>query len=359
MSGNNSWNKRWNKRVWPFAVALVSLGAITGCGQPSSVAAPIHPHPHPVHARNTGPLPVDLLIADRGNDRLLIVTPQKKIVWSMHIGGPGGPHNANSLGADDAFFTPNGKDIIINEESNNVIALISIATKKIIWTYGHPGVAGSNPGYLNTPDDAYQLPNGTITVADIVNQRVLFINPRTKKIIKQYGQTGVQVHNPPVTYTAPNGDTPTPGGGMIITEINGSYADRLNSKGKLLYTAHLPGISYPSDTQLLPNGNLLVADYNTPGTIEEVTPKGKLVWRYRKLSGPGELSNPSLAMLLPNGNIVANDDYNDRVIVINPHTNKIVWQYGHKGVKGTSPGYLNTPDGLDPMPANVHLPKTK
>lgn len=349
---------RLQMKAWPVAIGFAALSLVTGCGllasPPPAVkhTGPTHP---PVRKPYNGPLPSDLLIADRGNNRLLIVTPQKKIVWSMQIGGPSGPHNANSLGADDAFFTPDGKHIIVNEESNNVLALIDIATKKIVWTYGHPGVAGSAPGYLNTPDDAYQLPNGTVTVADIVNQRILFISPQ-KKIIKQYGQTGVQVHNPPTTFTAPNGDTPTPGGGMIVTEINGSYADRLNSKGKLIYSVHLPGISYPSDTQLLPNGNLLVADYNTPGTIEEVTPQGKLVWRYRKMSGPGELSNPSLAIMLSNGNIVLNDDYNDRVIVIDPRTNKIVWQYGHKGVKGTAPGYLNTPDGLDPMPANVHLP---
>ncbi len=352
------WKNRLRNRVWPLAVAVTSFSLITGCGlAASSPAATSHSqtHSHSAQVRNKGPLPGDLLIADRGNNRLLIVTPQKKIVWSMHIGGHGGPHNGNSLGPDDAFFTPHYRHIVINEESNNVISIIDIRTKKVIWSYGHPGVAGSAPGYLNTPDDAYVLPNGLVTVADIVNQRILFINQQ-KKIVKQYGQTGVQLHNPPKTYTAPNGDTPLPGGGMIVTEINGSYADRLSPTGKLIYSVHLPGISYPSDTQLLPNGNLLVADYSTPGAIEEVSPKGKLIWRYRKTSGPGELSNPSLAMMLPNGYIAANDDDNNRVIVINPKTNKIVWQYGHRGVSGTKPGYLNDPDGINFLPPSVHLP---
>lgn len=341
-----------------WALALTAIGSLTlsGCAaQASQGSAPAHPAKAAAPVVPKGPLPGDLLIADRGNNRLLIVTPSKKIIWSMHVGGKGGPHNANSLGPDDAFFTPHYRHIIINEESNNVIAIIDIRTKKVIWTYGHPGVAGSAPGYLNTPDDAYVLPNGLITVADIVNQRILFIN-RQKKIVKQYGQTGVQLHNPPKTFTAPNGDTPLPGGGMLVTEINGSYADRLSPTGKLIYSVHLPGISYPSDTQLLKNGNLLVADYSTPGTIEEVSPKGKLIWRYRKTSGPGELSNPSLAVMLPNGYILANDDYNDRVIIINPKTNKIVWQYGHRGVPGTKTGYLNAPDGVNFVPPTVHLP---
>lgn len=302
-------------------------------------------------------LPGDLLIADRGNSRLLIVTPQKQIVWEMSIPNHG-PKNANSLGADDAFFTPDGKHIIINEEDNQMIGVIDIATKKFVWTYGHPGVAGSAPGYLNTPDDAYMLPNGDVTVADIKNQRVLVINPGGK-IVKQYGTTGSWYHNPPQSFAAPNGDTPLPGGGMLITEIGGSYADRLSPSGKLLWTVHFPNISYPSDAQLLPSGNILVADYNTPGRVEIVTQKGQIVWQYYKTSGPGELKNPSLAAPLPNGDIVLNDDYNHRVIVIDPQTNKIVWQYGHTGVPGTAPGYLNTPDGLNLMPSNVHLPAAK
>lgn len=300
-----------------------------------------------------GPLTGDLMIADRGNNRILIVTPKKRIVWSMSL--PTGGEGANSRGADDAFFTPDGKHIIINEEDNNVVAIIDIRTKKIVWSYGHPGVAGSKPGYLNTPDDAYLLPNGVVTTADIRNQRVLFIG-KNGHIIKQYGLTGVRYHNPPKSFAAPNGDTPLPDGGMMVTEIGGSYADRLDKNGRVVYTTHLRDLGYPSDTQLLPDGNLLVADYETPGRIEEVTPKGDVVWDYHVMSGPGELANPSLAIMLQNGDVACNDDYNHRVVVIDPTTNKIVWQYGHKGVKGTAPGYLNTPDGMDLVTANVQLP---
>ena len=34
-------------------------------------------------------------------------------------------------------------------------------------------------------------------------------------------------------------------------------------------------------------------------------------------------------------------------MLIDPKTDKIVWQYGHIGAPGTSPGYLDTPDGMD------------
>lgn len=59
------------------------------------------------------------------------------------------------------------------------------------------------------------------------------------------------------------------------------------------------------------------------------------------------LNHPSLAEELPNGDVILNDDYRDRVIVIDRKTKKIIWQYGHTDVKGSAPGYLNNPDGID------------
>jgi hypothetical protein len=78
---------------------------------------------------------------------------------------------------------------------------------------------------------------------------------------------------------------------------------------------------------------------------------GDVLWRYGPRSGEAALNHPSLAVELPNGDIAVNDDYRDRVVVIDPHTQTIVWQYGHTDQPGTAPGYLNTPDGMDFIPA--------
>src|ERR1035437_8740049 len=90
--------------------------------------------------------------------------------------------------------------------------------RRVIWEYGHYDRTGRLPGYLNTPDDAYGLANGDVVVADIGNCRVIEISP-DKQIVRQWGQTDVCTHRPPVSYAAPNGDTPLPDGGLLITEI--------------------------------------------------------------------------------------------------------------------------------------------
>jgi outer membrane protein assembly factor BamB len=286
-----------------------------------------------------GPIPGYLMIADRNNGRILILNPRTRhVVWRYE--GLADP--------DDAFFTPDYRAISINEEFDQSIALIGLRRHRVVWSYGHPGVRGSAPGYLSNPDDAYALPNGQIMVADIQNCRVLFIN-RAHRIVRSIGHAGECAHDPPRSLSSPNGATPLPDGGVLVTEIGG-WVDRLDRNGRLLYTVRTP-TTYPSDAQLLPNGNLLVAGFNTPGRVDEITRAGRIVWTYGPPSGWGALDRPSLAVRLPNGLIAVTDDWHHRVVAIDPQTKKIVWSYGHLGVPGRAPGYLNKPDGLDLLPA--------
>ena len=37
--------------------------------------------------------------------------------------------------------------------------------------------------------------------------------------------------------------------------------------------------------------------------------------------------------------------------MIDPRRHRIVWQYGHTDQSGTGPDHLNTPDGMDFIPA--------
>ena len=294
-----------------------------------------------------GPVPGYLLIADRNNNRLLIVSPSKRVVWSFPR--PGDIRPGQSFhDPDDAFFTPDYTGISINEEFNQTMSLISIRKHRMVWSYGHPGVAGSGAGYLSNPDDAYLLPSGLFMVADIKNCRVLFVN-RAHRIVREIGRAGYCGHNPPQGLSSPNGATPLADGGVLVTEIGG-WVDRISASGRLLYTLRTP-TTYPSDAQLLPNGNILVAGFNTPGRVDELTPAGRIVWTYGPSSGPGSLDRPSLAVRWPNGMIAVTDDWHHRVVVIDPKTKRIVWSYGHKGVNGTAPGYLYKPDGLDLLPA--------
>jgi hypothetical protein len=289
-----------------------------------------------------GPIPGYLLIADRGNNRMLLVDSRKRIYWSY----PGGRRAAIPFRFDDdTFFGPKADRIISNQEDQHTIQVISFPRGRLLWRYGHVNRKGAAPGYLNTPDDAYLLPNGLTTVADAYNCRVLFIS-RSHHVVRQFGTAGVCRHDPPRALGAVNGATPLPDGGVLISEINGSWIDDVSRAGRLRWSAQAP-VSYPSDPQLLSPNRILLADYARPGHALVMTRTGRVLWRYGPASGPGELDHPSLATRIAPNLIAINDDYRDRVVLINMKTHKIVWQYGHTGVRGRRPGYLNTPDGLD------------
>jgi hypothetical protein len=344
------------------AIVLLLAGVIAGCGGSSktatggqhtrsgSTATPVDPvlarlHLPPLHGAS--PLPRYLMIADRDNNRIIIVSPDKRIVWRFPQPGDLKP-GQRFAGPDDAFLSADRRSIITNEEFSDAIAVVSLSSRpRIVWEYGHQEVQGSGPGYLAHPDDAYMLASGQIQVADLINCRVLWLNP-AKRIVHSIGTAGDCSHDPPHALLQPNGDTPLPDGGVLVTEIGG-WIDRFTAAGRLVWSIKAP-TDYPSDAQLLPDGNVLVAGFNTPGRIDILTPSGRIVWTYGPASGAGALDRPSLAVMLPNGMIAATDDWHHRVVLVDRATKKIVWQYGHNGAPGAGPGYLQKPDGLDLLP---------
>ena len=311
--------------------------------------SPPHGHGHLAPHSDPAALPGDVLIADNHNNRLLVVDPQGRIRWQFPKPGDLARRQTFKV-PDDAFFSPNGKDIIATEEDDSVISVINIATHRISYRYGTPGVPGSGPNRVSNPDDAMLLPGGEILSADIKNCRIVLVRPPAHWPARIIGHTSsVCWHDPPRRFGSPNGAFPMTNGKYLVTEINGSWVNAVSLSGRVSWSTNPPGVSYPSDTNEVYPGLYLTADYSTPGQVVEFTASGQLRWRF------GGLDHPSLALPLPNGDILVNDDYNHRVIVIDPVSNRIVWQYGHTGVAGSKPGYLNNPDGVDVTPPDSML----
>ena len=352
-----------NRVASSMTVLLLAAAAVwAGCGGGSSSstggatgakgATPPRPSPGETARKRLGlppvaakpPVPGYLMIADRDNNRIIILSPHKRIVWSFPA--PGDLRSGQQFaGPDDAFLAPDGRSIITNEEFSDTIATIRLARQpRIGWEYGHADVPGSGPGYLSHPDDAYLRPNGLVSVADIINCRVVFLD-RERRVVRSIGHAGDCVHDPPHSIAQPNGDTPLPGGGTLVTEIGG-WVDRFDAKGHLIWSIRTP-TSYPSDAQLLANGDVLVAGFDTPGHVYVLTQQGKVAWEYGPASGSGALDRPSLAVPFPHHMIAVTDDWNHRVVIIDRRARRIVWQYRHNGVPGSGPGYLNKPDGLE------------
>jgi DNA-binding beta-propeller fold protein YncE len=293
-------------------------------------------------------LPGPVLIADRDNNRLLEVSPTGKVLWRFPNSGDLAPGQSFVL-PDDAFFSPDGHEVVVTQEDDFAISDVDFARERIVFRYGHPGIPGSEPDYLYNPDDAMLTPGGALLAADIKNCRIVVIRPPAHYVTQQLGETGNCAHELGVSYGSPNGAFPMSNGDTVVTEINGDWIDVLGSGGKPVMDTHPPGFTYPSDTNEVRNGVFLSVDYTNPGAIETFTSTGRLLWRYEP-HGAEALDQPSLALPLPDGDFLANDDKNERVIVVDPRTDRVVWQYGHTHKAGAGPGYLSNPDGVDLAP---------
>ncbi|MBI5256124.1 MAG: PQQ-binding-like beta-propeller repeat protein [Burkholderiales bacterium] len=291
------------------------------------------------------PLPYPIVIADRRNNRLIEVAPDKRIVWEFPS-----PDLGYYRGNEDVNFSSDGKLLAVSEEDNYDLHIVDYEKRVVTWTFGIPDRRGRSGRLLNYPDDAHLLEDGQFLTADIRNCRVLIIDPKESRITTQWGQPGQCRHNPPHQLAWPNGATPLDNGDILVTEITDAWISRITRAGKLLWSVRAPKIRYPSDAfPTLDGQQVIVADFVKPGRVVIFNPRtGKPSWEYFRSEGEGALDHPSIARELPDtGDVLIVDDLNDRVIVVDRQTQAIIWQYGVTRVKGHAPGYLNYPDGVD------------
>ena len=338
------------KTAKPPGIEVAVTPEMTGAGIVSS-GVKLPPIP-PVTGNRTAPvaswgkpLPYPIVIADRRNNRLIEIAPDKSIVWEFPS-----PSLKVYRGNEDVNFSADGKQLAVSEEDNFDVHLVDYEKRELTWTYGIPDTRGSGPGLLNYPDDAHLLTDGKFITADIRNCRIVIIDPKDNKVVTQWGTPGKCKHNPPNELAHPNGATPMANGDILLTEISEAWISRITREGKVLWSVKAPNIRYPSDAFPTVDGKqVIVADFWKPGRVVIFDPATrKVTWEYFVKDGDKALDHSSIARELPEtGDILVVDDLNDRVIVIDRKTKEIIWQYGEKGKKGFTPGLLNYPDGVD------------
>ena len=183
------------RQLKPAGVEVTVTAEMTGAGMVSSgVALPPIP---PVTGNRKNrvpswgkPLPYPIVIADRRNNRLIEIAPDKSILWEFPS-----PSLKVYRGNEDVNFSADGKLLAVSEEDNFDIHIVDYEKRALTWTYGTPDTRGSGPNLLNYPDDAHLLADGKVITADIRNCRIVIVNPKDNQVTTQWGTPG------PVSYT--------------------------------------------------------------------------------------------------------------------------------------------------------------
>ncbi len=211
-------------------------------------------------------------------------------------------------------------------------------------TPGQSGFAGdggpAGQALMDTPGDVAYLTNGSVVVADELNDRVRRVTTTGTMLTEAGGgscgdpgcgdngdATSAELDNP-------RGVTALPDGGFLIADTNDHRIRRVLPNGDIVRVAgSTPGLSgdggpatqarlnFPSDTALLPDGSFLIADTGNH-RIRHVTLDGRIhtiAGTSQGLSGDGgpataaQLNAPRDVEPASDGGFVIADTGNDRI----------------------------------------------
>jgi hypothetical protein len=230
------------------------------------------------------------------DNRVFIVGPGGNILWQYGQAGVtgAGPNQLNTpvQALILATFPGHpGVHVLIADQGNQRIILVNLQGN-IVWQYGVTGVAGDAPGQLNNPNSGEVLENGHILIADESNNRVIEINAQGH-ILKTFTAGGT-VSGAAFASRLENGDT-------LISDAGNNRIVQVDRNDKVVwqYVTNTASDSNPNPQPTrgirLRNGDTLISDQFNNRVIE-VTPAGKIVFQQGKTNvlgdGFNELNGP-------------------------------------------------------------------
>ena len=118
-----------------------------------------------------------LLVTEINGDWIDAIDLTGKVFWRTHAPGISYPSDTNEV-------SPNVYLTVDFRKSGQLIEFNSQG--KLLWKYKPTGAKA-----LNHPSLAHALPNGDVIATDDANHRVIVVDPKTNKIVWQYGHKGI------------------------------------------------------------------------------------------------------------------------------------------------------------------------
>lgn len=225
------------------------------------------------------------------DNRVMLVDRGGHIVWQYGQAGVAGsgadqlntPVQAAAL---KGFMGHAGLHVIIADQGNQRIIVVD-RQHRLVWQYGTTGTAGNGPNQLNNPNSAEVLDNGNILIADESNNRAIEITAQGG-LVKQF-TAGGSLNGVAFASRLPNGNT-------LITDANNNRVVEVDPNDNIVWqyvTNTMPGSNanpLPTRAVRLANGNTLISDQFNDRVIE-VDPGGDIVFQQGVLNMPGNGAN--------------------------------------------------------------------
>lgn len=221
------------------------------------------------------------------DNRVFIVNHKGHIIWQYGEAGVSGsgPDQLNTPVQSlylNSFPGHSGPHVLIADQGNQRVILVDMK-KKIEWQYGTTGVSGSGPDQLNNPNSAEVLDNGDVLIADENNNRAIEITA-AGQMVQTFTAHGT-LSGVAFASRLPNGDT-------LITDSNNNRIVEVDGGDNVVWqyvTNAAPGSNpapLPTRAVRLREGDTLISDQFNDRVLE-VTPSGQTVFQQGAINMPG------------------------------------------------------------------------
>ena len=267
--------------IWQFGLGPTDFSArsIIGCNDAERVG------PYTLMS-GTGTPPGVIWQAPDGavDNRVILVDPFGDIVWQYgKFGQTGSGYDLLNVPVQSTWLPDT--DVLITDQGNNRIIEVDL-DKRIVWQY--PGSNTNASDQIINPNSAELLENGHILISDQGNNRAIEVT-RKDQIVKAFSAGGT-VNVVAFASRLPNGDTLlTDSGNARIVEVNAN--DEV--VWQYLIDTNPPGIASPQPTRAirLRDGDTLISDQFNNQVIR-VNHGGTIVATYGlPLDGGGSIGN--------------------------------------------------------------------
>jgi len=241
----------------------------------------------------------------------------------------------------DVVLSPDKRFLVVADNGNDDVKVLDAKSLRVLGVIGR--------GELSAPHDVAFDRQGRLLVADTGNDRIAlyaFKGPSGSKLMTSWG---AEMGSPEGVAAAPDGRVFVTNAGLdtVLALDDGRVVHRAGGSGSgpNLYRR-------PHDIHVATDGRVIVAD---PGNNRLQILDRNLNF-VREISGPPyNFNEPKYLSVDKAGTLFLADEYNDRLIILGPG-NHPVGIYG--GVRGSAPGQLNHPEGVEVSGPHIWLADT-
>ncbi len=293
-----------------------------------------------------------LWMTDFTNNRVIGFTPDGKVVWAQNMSAPPIPKSSWYFvgGVERVTLAPNG-NLITSYGDAMIVDEIDRKTHDELWQYGTTGLQTYRGGSLDEPHKAYKINDHEVVINDSNDRLVKVVDQRTNQVVWQYGEYHVIGSGPGILQGNTSVKPIDNGKEFLITETLAKriiLVDRATKKVVWQFTK--PDAGWLENVSIDPTNNNFVLEDRQKGEVFEVSRTGKIVWDLTKLSDENTISYPTDTAVLTNGDVMIAESGKDRIVEAVPTTGKIVREYKIHGMVTTIALDQNNLDGTPLRP---------